>query len=127
MSSVGWLSHEETFAYYEQSDICVVPSVWREPFGLVAVEAMAAGLPVCASDIGGLRDIVVHGETGFLFPPGDGKKLAAKIERLLDDAALRGAMGNAGYERVLALYTWDAVVERHYLPMFATFRKGKTG
>ncbi len=116
-SATGWLSQEETRAHYRQAAICVVPSLWHEPFGLVAVEAMAAGRPVCASDSGGLRDIVVHEETGFLFPPGDADALAGALERLLDSPALCQRMGRAGQERARTLFTWDAVIDRHYLPL----------
>lgn len=115
--ATGWLSHEEALRYYEKADICVVPSLWHEPFGLVAVEAMAAGVPVCASDIGGLRDIVVHNKTGYLFPPGDSAALAGFLDTLLDDRALRTSMGVAGQERALSLYTWDTIVATHYLPL----------
>ncbi len=115
--AAGWLSHEETMRLYGQADIAVVPSLWQEPFGLVAVEAMAAGLPVCASDTGGLRDIVVHDETGFLFPPGDAETLASRLEVLLDSGALRNRLGQAGRARVLSRFTWDAVIENQYLPL----------
>ena len=94
----------------------VVPSVWEEPFGLVAVEAMATGLPVCASRIGGLADIVRHGETGFLFTPGDASELAGQLNTLLDDAALRYRLGEAGRRVAEKEYDWDGIIERRYLP-----------
>lgn len=116
-SSTGWLDHEEARALMSHAAICVVPSLWQEPFGLVAVEAMMAGLPVCASDLGGLRDIIVHNETGYLFPAGDAGALARGLEKLLDNPSLRASMGAAGRQRVLAQYTWPAIVDNHYLPL----------
>lgn len=128
--ATGWLSHEEAIRQVTQADICVVPSLWREPFGLVALEAMMAGKPVCASDTGGLRDIVVRGETGYLFPPGDSKMLAGYLEMLLDDAALRTTLGCAGRERARFRFTWENVIKTHYLPLLGQImenRKAKKG
>ncbi len=114
--ALGWLSHEETLALYKQAAVVVVPSVWEEPFGLVAVEAMATGVPVCASRIGGLADIVRHGETGFLFTPGDAVELAGQLGTLLDDAALRHRLGEAGRRVAEREYDWDGIIEERYLP-----------
>ena len=77
----------------------LVPSVWPEPFGLVALEAMSAGRPVIASRTGGLIDIVADEETGFLVQPGDPLALRQAIERLLADSDLRSRMGQAGQRR----------------------------
>lgn len=87
----------------------VVPSIWPEPFGLVALEAAAAGRPVVASDIGGLRDIVVDGETGLLAAPGDPGALRAALGRLIADAGLRQRMGAAAARRA-GRFSADAVV-----------------
>lgn len=118
----GWQSHDEMRALYQASDICVVPSVWDEPFGLVALEAMALGRPVCASRVGGLQNIVIDGETGFLFDRGDAAALAQKLAALLDDAGLRVRMGEAGRRRVEAHYTWPGIIQQHYLPFLETLR-----
>ena len=80
---------------WHRSMIALVPSVWSEPFGLVALEAMSAGRPVIASRSGGLIDIVADGETGFLVQPGDPLALQQAIERLLADPDLRSRMGQA--------------------------------
>jgi glycosyltransferase involved in cell wall biosynthesis len=114
----GWSSREEALALCRDADICVIPSLWDEPFGIVALEAMAAGKPVVASKCGGLQDIVIDGKTGFLVPPGDVDALAERLNRLLDSASLRAALGAAGRRRVAAQYTWDAVIEGQYLPLF---------
>ena len=115
--AIGWHDHAEITSLYRQADVCVVPSVWEEPFGLVAVEAMATGRPVCASRVGGLQDIVVDGETGFLFDREDHATLSERLAALLDDPALRERMGRASRQRVEEEYAWEQVVRRHYPPM----------
>lgn len=115
--ALGWLEHAETLGLYAQADVCVVPSVWEEPFGLVAIEAMAAGRPVIAARVGGLQDIVLDGETGLLFPRGDAAALAAAIAQLLDDAPRRVAMGARGRARVEENYDWDVIIRGKYLPL----------
>ncbi len=119
LEALGWLDREELRAQYAASDICVVPSIWEEPFGLTALEAMASGRPVCASRVGGLRGIVRDDETGFLFERGDEEALAACLGRLLDDAALRRAMGEAGRKLAEERYAWDRVVRDDYGPVLA--------
>ncbi len=80
-------------------DIFVLPSR-REGLGVAALEAMAAGRPVVASAVGGLRDAVVDGRTGVLVPPEDPAALAAALERLTGDLALRTHLGAAGPQRI---------------------------
>jgi glycosyltransferase involved in cell wall biosynthesis len=91
--------HRHVMAAWARCLVAVVPSVWPEPFGQVAAEAMACGRPVVASAVGGLRDIVVHGETGLLVPPGDSVALRSAVEELLADEARRARMGEAGRRR----------------------------
>ncbi|MGE5178758.1 MAG: glycosyltransferase family 4 protein [Bacteroidota bacterium] len=74
----GWVADLD--ALWRVCDVAVVPSTWTESFGMVAVEAMAAGLPVIAARNGGLAEIVIDGETGSLFEPGDAGELARLIE-----------------------------------------------
>jgi glycosyltransferase involved in cell wall biosynthesis len=100
----GWLSGADLNAYYETADVIVVPSRW-EGFGLIAVEAMRAGLPVIATRVGGLAEIVEHGVTGLLVEPGSPAALREAI-RAPDDLQLK-AMGEAGRERFLRLFTLD--------------------
>ncbi len=87
------------------SDIAVMPSVEPESFGMVAIEAMAAGLPVIASDDGGLRDVVVNEETGILIPVSSSQALADGIERLAQDPGLRHRWGQAGKARQLSVFS----------------------
>ncbi|MEM2042670.1 MAG: glycosyltransferase family 4 protein [Nitrososphaerota archaeon] len=76
----------------------VLPSLY-EPFGMAAAEASVAGLPVIASNVGGLREIVVEGETGFLFRPGDYRELSKLLATVLDNENLRRRLGEKGRER----------------------------
>ena len=110
---LGWLDADALLAAYARCDVCVVPAIWPEPFGIVAVEAMAAGRPVVASAVGGLASTVVDGETGLLVPPGDPAALAAALERLLDDRALAARLGASGRDRA-RWYNWDTIYEREY-------------
>lgn len=80
-------------------DVCVVPSLARESFGLLALDAMRAGRPVVASRVGGLPEVVEDGVTGILVPPGEPVALAEALERLLCDPALARRMGEAGLLR----------------------------
>jgi glycosyltransferase involved in cell wall biosynthesis len=83
----------------EGADVCVVPSVWQEAFGLAALEPMARGVPVVASRVGGIPEVVVDGETGILVPPGDEAGLARALDRLLADPAERARLGANGRRR----------------------------
>ena len=83
-------------ASWMRASVAVVPSVWPEPMGRVAIEAMLAGRAVVASDVGGLRDVVTHGVTGLTVPPGDPGALAAALDDLLDDPEKRRRFGAAG-------------------------------
>jgi glycosyltransferase involved in cell wall biosynthesis len=83
----------------------------HEPFGLAAIEAMASGLAVVATAVGGLADLVADGETGLLVPPDDPGALSAAIERLLTDPLLAGRLAAAGRRHVLATYTPDRFVD----------------
>ena len=94
------------------ADVCVVPSVWEEAFGLAALEPAAAGIPVVATAVGGIPEVVVDGETGILVPPGDPRALAAAIEKLLADETLRRSMGRRGRERAGSLFSHDSQVDR---------------
>jgi glycosyltransferase involved in cell wall biosynthesis len=89
----------QVMAAWTRASVAVVPSIWHEPMGQVAIEAMLVGCPVVASDVGGLRDVVEHGVTGLRVPPGDPDALAAALDGLLDDPVARQRMGAAGRVR----------------------------
>ena len=112
IESTGWVSFDEIHRLYDFSDICVIPSKWEEPFGIVAIEAMASGKPVVASRVGGLKDIVVDGETGFLVENGDVNGFAEKVALLINNKSLRAEMGMKGIERARE-YEWDRVIDMY--------------
>lgn len=104
----GFLRDKERNYVYHEANIAVFPSLY-EPFGIVALEAMATNTPVIVSDVGGLADIVEHGVTGLKVTPGDEEKLAAAIVNLLQDKALAEQLRNNGFHKVTRLYSWDAI------------------
>jgi len=115
--ALPWCDHRATRDRYRDADICVVPSIWDEPFGMVALEAMATGRPVIVSDTGGLRDTIEHGVSGLRFERGNPRALADALRTLLDDAALRRALGKAARTRIEREFTWDIVVKQHIEPL----------
>jgi glycosyltransferase involved in cell wall biosynthesis len=108
----GPLPHALAIEAVRRSAFTVAPSIWAEPFGIVALEAGAAGKPVIASASGGLRDVVLDGESGCLLPPGDADALSAAMARLLAAPELRQRMGAAGRARVRDVFSPAAVVPR---------------
>jgi glycosyltransferase involved in cell wall biosynthesis len=104
----GYLDGDALARAYASSEIFLNPSV-TETFGIVTLEAMAAGLPTVCADATGSQSLVVAGETGFLVPPRDDAAYVEAVGRLAGDAALRAAMGAAAQARS-RLYTWDAVI-----------------
>ncbi|WP_256759860.1 glycosyltransferase family 4 protein [Cohnella sp. WQ 127256] len=110
-----YVPHFEIPNWFAMADMAVVPSVGREAFGLVNLEAMAAELPVIATKAGGLREIVVDGSTGFLISsesPIIVSELAARIGFLLDNEVVRMEMGRNGRARVLNHFLWQHTAER---------------
>jgi glycosyltransferase involved in cell wall biosynthesis len=97
--AIGFVPRAELGAYLDRAAVVVCPSR-REGYGVVAREAMAHGRPVVATNVGGLPEAVVDGETGLLVPPGDVSALRAALERLLGDAELRARLGAAARDRV---------------------------
>jgi glycosyltransferase involved in cell wall biosynthesis len=98
-------------AYYTAADITVVPSHY-EPFGLVAIEAMACGTPVIASDVGGLQFTVVSEETGLLAAPKDEAAFATGIDRILGNPEWRDQLGRNARTRVETQFSWDGVAHQ---------------
>ncbi|MBD2465493.1 glycosyltransferase [Oscillatoria sp. FACHB-1407] len=94
--------------YYAAADVCVVPSYY-EPFGLVAIEAMAAKTPVIASDVGGLQYSIVHNETGVLVPPRNAAHLAAAIADVFVNPERWKILAEAGQQRVQSRFSVSAV------------------
>lgn len=111
--ALGRMPHRFIFEALKRSLFTVAPSIWSDPFPVVALEAAAAGKPTIASRIGGLQDSVVDGETGFLVPPGDRAALAGAMQLLIDDEGLREQLGAAAHDRQAELYTPDTVIPQY--------------
>jgi glycosyltransferase involved in cell wall biosynthesis len=110
-SFLGHVERGEIDAALAPAWVQAVPSLWEEPFGLVALEAMMRGTAVVASAAGGLADSVVHGETGLLVRSGDPAALADALVRLLSSRETAEAMGAAGRRRALRDFQEAAVVD----------------
>jgi len=106
----GNLSHDELAGHYRRATVFVSPSL-SDAFPLTVVEAMAAGLPVVASAVGGIPEAVVDEETGLLVEPDDVEALAAGLTRILQEGELRQRMGAASRARALKLFSWHAISE----------------
>jgi glycosyltransferase involved in cell wall biosynthesis len=106
----GFVPHDELQRLYARAAVVACPSR-REGFGVTCLEAMAHARPVVASAVGGLRDLVVDGETGLLVPPRDTRALREALDRLLGDRELRRRFGEAARERAQERFSWDAVTE----------------
>jgi glycosyltransferase involved in cell wall biosynthesis len=109
---VGRLASEGLDAFYRNARFVVVPSVWYETFGLVAVEAMGRGVPVIASRIGGLQELIAEGEAGLLFEAGNATDLAAKMRQLWSQPEAARLMGATGAQRARDEYNEDTHFQR---------------
>ncbi|MGH2904694.1 MAG: glycosyltransferase family 4 protein [Solirubrobacteraceae bacterium] len=108
---LGWIGDDALHSLYRIADLCVVPSIY-EPFGLVALEAMASGCPCIVADTGGLREVVPEGErVGLRFNGGDAEHLGTMVERLLVDSELRDRLVAEASEHVLS-FDWDDIATR---------------
>jgi glycogen(starch) synthase len=107
---VGFLSDAEVATYLWAADVAIVPSLY-EPFGLIALEAAAAGTPLAVADTGGLRDIVDDGRTGLRFIPDSAEQLAKAVHRLLEDPVQARDMAAIALAEIDA-HTWDTVASQ---------------
>jgi len=108
----GWVRPEEVARLIGQARGVVVPSVWPEPAGMVAIEAAVHGRATIASSVGGLPEIVVDGLTGLLVPPGDPPALARALDRLSENGDEAAAMGAAARARGVLEYSVESHVDR---------------
>jgi glycosyltransferase involved in cell wall biosynthesis len=107
---LGAIDHLQVPSLLRSADlVACVP--WYEPFGMVALEAMACGVPVVASAVGGLVDTVVDGVTGVHVPPRRPDEVASAVRTLLAQPDVRAAMGAAGLQRARRRYGWDAIAQ----------------
>jgi glycosyltransferase involved in cell wall biosynthesis len=109
---LGKVEQAKLASLYRSCSCLVATSFVNETFGMALCEAMACGAPVVASDFGGFREVVEDGITGYLAKPQDPIDLAEKINEVLGDPGLARRMGQAGRDRVLAMFSWRAVADR---------------
>ncbi len=115
MPNVVWirdmLEDPDLVSLYNEAAVFACPSVY-EPFGIINLEAMACETPVVATRVGGIKEVVVDGETGLMVPPGDPVRLGKAITKIIEDPKLAAKMGKAGRKRVLQHFTWDRIAEK---------------
>ena len=108
---LGRVSDEERDALFKTADVYISPATGRESFGIVLLEAMAAGTPIVCSDIHGYKGVVRRGREGLLVPPKKPKAIAAAVARLLSDDELRATMGANGIARAEE-FSWERVTAK---------------
>jgi glycogen(starch) synthase len=108
---LGYVSDGDLLRLYKCADVVCIPSLY-EPFGIVALEGMAAGVPVVTSDTGGLTDFVEHYVTGITTYTGDSGSLAWGILEVLRNPELAERMRNDAYEKVRNIYNWKVIAKR---------------
>lgn len=118
----GWLEGDAKLASYRTAQIFCLPSHY-EAFGIAALEAMFAGLPVVGTRVGGFADLVEHGRSGLLVAPSNPAELANALRALLDDAALAAGMGKHGRHRAFEHFSSDAIVEGYVDVYWRTMRE----
>ena len=116
---LGAVSRKDVLDYMRRARMVVVPSVWAEPFGLVALEPQGLGTPVIASRIGGLSEVLVHGQTGLYVEPEDIEGLAYAMQRLWDDPEEARRMGKLGKRRFKSNYS----VSQHMSKIMAVYKE----
>ena len=114
-SGVVWLEQmlpkREVIQLLSHATVFACPSIY-EPLGIVNLEAMACEAAVVASEVGGIPEVVVDGETGFLVPPGEPAPFAERVNALIEDPGKARAMGRAGRERAVNDFAWGAIAEQ---------------
>jgi glycosyltransferase involved in cell wall biosynthesis len=127
VSFKGWLDTRALARELAEASVVAMPSVWPEPFGLVGIEAFAAGRPVVASATGGVSDWLKDGVNGLSVKPGDARALARALGELLDDPARQQAMGAAGRRMAAAKFCPErhvAALDEAYQSARATWESG---
>ena len=118
----GYIDNKDLIKLYYKADVCVVPSVWDEPLGLVVLEAMASKTPVVVTRKGGIPLMVKEGHNGLFVRPHNAKEIAEKVNILLSDETLRLKMGENARTTVKEKFTWKLIAAK-YERMYHKFRK----
>ncbi len=121
---MGWIGDDVLHSLYRIADLCVIPSIY-EPFGLVALEAMASGCPCIVADTGGLREVVPNADVGLRFRSRNPRALATMMQRVLDDDALRERLVAEASLHVLS-FDWNDVARRT-AQVYAELTGGEAG
>ncbi|HIE18291.1 TPA: glycosyltransferase, partial [Candidatus Bathyarchaeota archaeon] len=108
---LGFISDSDLTELTISSDVLVIPSVY-EPFGIVALEGMAAGVPVVAANVGGLSEIIEHDRTGVLVYPRNSESIAWGVSRVLLDSGYSRWLVQNAKRRVQEEYSWEAIAQR---------------
>lgn len=106
------LEKDEIIELYSNAEVFACPSVY-EPFGIINLEAMACKTPVVASATGGIKEVVIHDETGFLVEPGSPEELAKYINILLNNKELAIKFGENGRRRVEEMFSWESIAQKN--------------
>jgi len=122
----GWVAHGDIDRFYQRAAICVVPSRWPEPFGMVGIEAMARGRPVIGFRVGGITDWLEHEVTGLCLPPADIDAMARAIDRLLSDRDERQRMGAEAILRIKREYRFSHFIGK-IMALFEQVNQGGAG
>lgn len=108
---IGWIPEEKKVSVYQSVDILALPS-HNEGLPYVVIEALASGLPIIATSVGGIPEVVIHGENGYIIEPGDSRSLAGYILALAGDSKLRLTMSERNRQRAMERYSTDAALGR---------------
>jgi len=109
---VGYVPNDELYKWYGKADIFVSPSL-AESFGMTFLEAMASGLPIVGTKVGGIPEVVIDGENGFLVKPKNSYQLKLMIEKLMMDLKLRNKMGEKSRQRARKFFGWDKITKQY--------------
>jgi glycosyltransferase involved in cell wall biosynthesis len=108
----GWASRAEVVDLFDQTSVFVFPSLWPETLGIVGIEALSRGVPVVASDVGGVPEWCLEGETGYRVPPKDAPAIADRVGHLLSDEDRLRAFGERGIELIHERFRPEQHVDR---------------
>jgi glycosyltransferase involved in cell wall biosynthesis len=107
----GFIPDSEVIALMTSADVLVIPSIY-EPFGIVALEGMAAGVPVVASQVGGLAEVVEHDRTGILVYSRNPESVAWGVDRILSDPGHARWLTENARELIQKTYSWEAIAKK---------------
>jgi glycosyltransferase involved in cell wall biosynthesis len=109
---LGVLDQSALISWYQKASLIVLPTIKPEAFGIVILEALACETPVVATNLGGVPEVIIEGENGFLVPPNDAIKLAEAMSRLLDNKSLRERFGKAGRKWAMKNFSYEVIISR---------------